>query len=186
MTVWLRVSGHPAAAVDLAIVRWADGLARCEGSLWIGSADEHVPALRRELLFAGLGTVHDDRPHPAAGLAPAIGVTLDPGRAALDTISLRPIPLADATRGALGRRLPRQLSAARRRARETACRDLLRGLDATAWWERRAWLAADALRHREVRRRFRPIVFDRAALDAPRPGGVVRAADGALTRWAFA
>lgn len=142
-------------------------------------------ALRRELALAGLGVREEEPPVPQAGQLPAIGMSLAPvGDASLDVLTLRRLPLSAATARVLGARISRLVPGVRRR-RDDDCRALLREADEHAWWERRAWVSASSLRRREVRSALRPIVFDRSALTGFRAGGIVRARDGAIARWAF-
>lgn len=182
----IRLVGRPAADIDLVLVRAADRIVRADGKLWVHGAAESHAALRRELALAGVGTVDEEAPAPRPELVPSLGVGLAPANEpAIEILSLRLLPLAESTARVLGRRSLRLLLPAYRAERESACRELLRGTDELAWWERRAWLAVGALRLAGVRCSFRPIVFDRAALASPRPGGVVHAREGAITRWAF-
>jgi len=182
----MRLVGTPAAEIDLVLVRAADRIVRADGTLWVHGPADARPRLRRELALAGIGTVDEEAPAPRPELVPSLGLGLAPANEpAIEILSLRRLPLAESTARVLGRRSLRRLLPAYRAARESACRELLRGTDELAWWERRAWLAAGALRLAGVRRSFQPIVFDRAALVSPRPGGVVHAREGAITRWAF-
>lgn len=148
-------------------------------------APTELVALRRELALAGLGVREEEPPVPASGHLPAIGMSLAPvGDASLDVLTLRRLPLSAATARVLGGRIARLVPAVRTR-RHDDCRALLRGADEHAWWERRAWLSASHVRRREVRSTLRPIVFDRSALAGFRAGGILRARDGAIARWAF-
>lgn len=184
--ICLRVAGRPSEPVDLALIRSAARLSRAGGSLWVYVAAADRNALVRDLALAGLGAIPDDPPLTRSGDVPAIGNSLRPvSELALDVLILRRIPLSEATRRALGARFARSVPTVRRRRHED-CRALLSGADEQAWWERRAWLGASDLRRAGARATLRPIVFDRAALDRSRPGGVIRASDGAITRWAFA
>ncbi len=182
----IRLVGGPAADIDLVLVRAAVRIVRADGMLWLQVAAAARAELRRDLALAGIGIVDEDAPIPRPELVPSLGLDLSPANEpAIEILSLRPLPLAESTARVLGRRSLRRLIPAYRLSRESACRDLLRGMDELAWWERRAWLAPGALRLAGVRRSFRPIVFDRAALASPRPGGVIHTHEGALTRWAF-
>ena len=182
----IRLVGRPVADIDLVLVRAADRIVRADGTLWVqGPAESHA-ALRRGLAIAGVGTVDEEAPAPRPELVQSLGLGLAPAsEPAIEILSLRRLPLADSTARALGSSSLRRIVPAYRTARQSACRELLRGTDELAWWERRAWLAARALRLAGVRRSFRPIVFDRGALASPRPGGLVHAREGAITRWAF-
>lgn len=182
----LRVAGSPYEAVDLALIRSAGRLCRAGGSLWISVSPADRALLVRDLALAGIGVVEEEPPPPPNGDEPAIGISLRPvPEASLDVLTLRRIPLSASTSRTLGTRIARLVPAVRK-SRHAECRALLRGVDEQAWWERRAWLPARDLRRAGVRANLAPIVFDRAALTASRPGGVVRASDGAITRWAFA
>lgn len=182
----LRLTGRPVRPIDAVLVRAVDRLVRAEGDVWAVPADGSLDVLRRELALAGVATREEAPPAPRPDLVPALGSDLAPAAgAAIEVLTLLRLPLAEATARALGRRWLRAIVPSYRTARVAACRDLLREADAHAWWERRAWLPAGAVRHRDIRRSFRPILFDRAALAAIRPAGLVRARDGALTRWAF-
>ena len=182
----LRLAGRPVADIDLLLVRTAVRLVRSDGTVWVEPSEGSRDALRRGLAFAGVGAFDDEAPAPRPDLVPALGSSLAPAtEPAIETLTLRRVPLSDAIRRTLGSRGVRALWRPYRAARAAACRQLLRETDEHAWWERRAWLPAPAVRLAAVRRSFRPIVFDRAALAAPRPGGVLRARDGAITCWAF-
>lgn len=182
----LRLLGTPAADIDLVLVRSADRIVRADRTLWVTVAPGSCADLRRRLALAGIGTVEEDAPVPRHDLVQSLGLGLAPAsEPAIEILLLRRVPLAESTSRALGARSLRRLVPAYRSPRERACRELLHGTDELAWWERRAWLTAGALRLAEVRRVFRPIVFDRGALASPRPGGLVRARDGSITRWAF-
>lgn len=182
----LRLVGAPAADIDLVLVRCADRIVRADRALWVIVAEGSCADLRRRLALAGVGTVDEDAPVPRQDLVQSLGLGLAPAsEPAIEILSLRRVPLAEATARALGTRSLRRIIQTYRGPRERACRELLRGTDELAWWERRAWLTAGSLRRAGVRRVFRPIVFDRGALASPRPGGLVRARDGSITRWAF-
>ncbi len=182
----LRLLGRPLTDIDLVLIRAAQRIVRADGCLWVQGAAEARAALRRGLAHAGIDTADEEAPAPRPGLVQAVGVGLAAAsEPAIEVLSLRPLPLGESSAHALGSRSLRRTLPAYRLARESACRELLRGADELAWWERRAWLAPGDLRLAGVRRSFRPIVFDRAALASARPGGLVHARDGALTRWAF-
>ena len=182
----LRLAGRPVVAIDLLLVRTAARLVRSDGTIWIEPIGGSRDALRRGLAFAGVGAFEDEAPAPRPDLVPALGLGLAPAsEPAIETLTLRRVPLSEAITRALGSRRVRALWPPCRAVRAAACGELLRETDEQAWWERRAWLPGAAVRLPSVRRSFRPIVFDRAALAAPRPGGLVRARDGAITRWAF-
>lgn len=182
----LRLAGQPVSDIDLLLVRMAVRLVRSDGAIWIEPAAGSRDALRRGLAYAGVGTRDEEVPVPRPDLVPALGSTLDPASdPAIETLTLGRVPPSDAIARALGSRTLRTVWPPYRLARAAACRELLRETDDRAWWERRAWLTPPAVRLPAVRRAFRPIVFDRAALASPRPGGVVRARDGRITRWAF-
>lgn len=187
MTACFRLVGRPATDIDLAVLRWCDGLARSRGSVWVSVAQSDRTQLRRELALAGLGMVEDGRPEPPADHVLTLGADLRPASVpAVETLRLERLPLEEATRKLLGGRLRRRVLRRYRASREVACRAVLRGRDELAWWERRAWLPRSSLRDAGVRGCFRPVLFDSAAHAAPRRGGCVRASDGAITRWAFA
>lgn len=182
----LRLTGRPVVPVDLLLARTAERAVRSDATLWLLPLPGSRDALRRGLALAGVGTCDDDPPVPRADLLPALGSHLRPAtEPALETLSLRRLPLGDSTKRVLGRRCLRAVWPAYQARRRMACRELLRGSDELVRWERRAWLAPGAIRLAAVRRSFRPILFDRAALDSARPGGLLHAADGAITRWAF-
>ena len=182
----VRLTGRPVGAIDLLLVRTAMRLVRSDGTVWVEPVEGARDALRRGLAFAGVAAVDEDPPVPRPDLVPALGSSLEPAsEPAVETLTLRRVPLSEGVARALGSRSFRTLWSPYRAARAAACRELLRETDEQARWERRAWLPGPAVRLQAVRRSFRPIVFDRAALAAPRPGGVLRARDGAITRWAF-
>ena len=182
----LRLAGRPVVPIDLLLVRTAAQLVRSDGTVWVEPSEGSQDALRRGLAFAGLGAFEDEAPAPRPDLVPALGSSLVPAsEPAIETLTLRRVPLSEAMARALGSRGVRAIWPPYRAERAAACRELLRETDEQAWWERRAWLPGAAVRRLSVRRSFRPIVFDRAALAAPRPGGVLRAREGAITRWAF-
>lgn len=184
---WSRLNGRPVGEIDLAVVRWCDALTRAEGSVWLSVGPERYPPLRRELALVGVGLVPERPPERPVELILAIGRDLRPAQGPeVETIALERIPLEDATRRVLGRPLLRRACRRYRAPRERACRELLRGRDELAWWERRVWLPRDSFRTAEVRARFRPVIFDREAVAAGRRGGLVAASSGAITRWAFA
>lgn len=181
----LRLLGRPSGPADLPLLRSASRLCRSGSSVWVAVAEERRAALQRDLAFAGLGVREEEPPLAQPEHVAAIGTALAPvADASLDVLTLRGLPLSVATSRVLGRRIVRVAPSVRRRRHE-ACRALLRATDEHASWERRAWVPSASLRRREVRATLRPIVFDRAALTGPRPGGIVRARDGAITRWAF-
>ncbi|HEX4744938.1 MAG TPA: hypothetical protein VFW12_09770 [Candidatus Limnocylindria bacterium] len=182
----LRLAGRPVAPIDLLLARTAERIVRSDATIWVLPLEGTRDALRRGLAFAGIGASDDDLPVPRADLVPALGSDLSPAtEPALDALTLSRLQLAWSTRRALGHPWLRAAWPAYRTRRRVACRALLRGSDEVVRWERRAWLAPGAIRLAAVRRSFRPIVFDRAALDALRPGGVLHADEGAITRWAF-
>ena len=184
---WSRLTGVPGGEIDLAVLRWGDVLTRAGGSVWVSADPERCLELRRDLAFVGVGLAPEHPPERPGGLILAIARDLRPAPGpVVETIALEQMPLEDATRTVLGLPALRRASRRYRAPREHACRELLRGRDALAWWERRAWLPRDSFRSAAVRARFRPVVFDREALSAGRRGGLVAASTGALTRWAFA
>lgn len=183
---WYRLVGRPATDIDLAILRWCGRAVRSRGSVWVSVGTADRAQLRRELALSGTGVLEEGHPQPPTDHVLTLVSDLRPASApALETIHLERLPLDEATRQVLGGRLRRRLMRRQRVCRETACRALLHGRDELAWWDRRAWLPRSSLRDTGVRGRFGPILFDRAALGAPRRGGFVRASDGAITRWAF-
>ena len=182
----LRLIGRPVAPIDLILVRSAERIVRSNGALWVEATAGPCDALRRGLAFAGLGAVEDEAPAPRPDLVPSIGSTLVPAaEPAIEALTLRYLELAESTKRVLGQQWLRAVWPAYRTARRVACRDVLHERDALALWERRAWLAPGAVRLAAVRRTFRPIVFDRAALGDLRPSGLLHARDGEITRWAF-
>jgi len=184
---WSRLTGDRAGGIDLAVLRWCDGLTRSVGSVWVSVAEEQHVHLRRDLALVGVGLVAERPPEQPGDLVLTIARDLRPlGLAGFETIDLERVPLDQATRAVLGRALLRRASERYRAPREHDCRELLRGRDVLAWWERRAWLPRDAFRHADVRACFRPVIFDREAIAARRPGGRVAASTGSITRWAFA
>lgn len=185
--VWFRLVGRPAADIDLAVLRWSSGLARAEGAVWASVTDADRAQLRRDLALVGVGMVEERRPEPSPELVLTLAADLRPVAVpAMETLGLERLPLDEATRKVLGRRVLRRALHRYREPRELACRALLRGADELAWWDRRAWLPRHSLRRAGVRGCFRPVLFDREARSAPRRGGIIRASDGAITRWAFA
>lgn len=182
----LRLTGRPVTAIDLVIVRSADRIVRADDTLWVEGPAASQAELRRGLAFAGVGVVEEEAPVPRPDLIQSVGLGLTPApEPVIEILCLRRLPLAESTGRALGSLTLRRLLPRYRAARHRACRELLRGADELVFWERRAWLTAGALRRSGVRRSFRPIVFDRDALTAPRPGGLASARCGAITRWAF-
>jgi len=182
----LRLVGRPAAPVDLLLVHLAERIVRSDGVVWVEPMAGSADTLRRGLALAGLGTCNDEAPTPRPDLVPSLGSTLAPAtEPAIEMVTLRRIELAESTVRLLGHRWLRIVWPAYRNARWSACRDVLREGDALAWWERRAWLAPGAIRLAAVRRSFRPIVFDRAALGSLRPAGPLHTRDAEITRWAF-
>lgn len=95
----------------------------------------------------------------------------------VDRLELRPIPLAEATRRLVHRRLSFARLPARRRER---CRDLLHDRDVAYAVTRTVWCPRAALRGAAYRRSLRPVVFDRGA-GAPILGRTAR--DGDLAAW---
>lgn len=181
------MTGHPGAGIDLAVLRWCDGLTRSAGSVWVSVGDEQHPQLRRDLALVGVGLVAERPPERPNDHVLAIARDLRPiSWAAMETIDLERVPLDHATRAVLGWGLLRRASERYRAPREHDCRELLRGRDVLAWWERRAWLPRDAFRHSRVRACFRPVIFDREAIAARRRGGLVAASTGAISQWASA
>lgn len=131
--------------------------------------------------------LEDARSDPSPGLVLTLASDLHPTAVpAVETLALACLPLGDATRKVLGSSLLRRVARRYRVPRERACRELLRERDELLAWDRRVWLPSGALRAAGVRGRFRPVIFDREALSSPRRGGLVRASEGAITRWAFA
>lgn len=184
---WSRLTGDPAAGIDLAVLRWCAGLTRAAGSVWVSAGDEQHAQLRRDLALVGVGLIADRPPEPPGELLLTIARDLRPiNCAAVETIDLVRVPLDQATRVVLGRALLRRASARYRGPHEHSCRELLRGRDVLAWWERRAWLQREAFRDPRVRACCRPIIFDREAIASKRQGGLVAASTGAISRWAFA
>lgn len=182
----IRLVGRPVADLDLVLARAADRIVRSDGTVWVEGAPKSHDALRRGLALAGVGAVEEEAPAPRSDLVQSLGLGLEPAsEPAIEILTIRLLALGESTDRALGSRVLRRIIPQYRVAREGACRELLRGGAEIVWWERRAWLAAAALRRAEVRRSFRPIVFDRGALASPRQGGLLWARGGALTRWAF-
>lgn len=181
-----RLVGRPVADIDLAILRWCGGVVRSRGSIWVSVATADSAQLRRELALCGIGMVEEGHPEPPADHVLTLASDLRPTSVpAVETIRLERLPLDEATREILDGRFRHRVIRRDRVSREAICRALLHGRDGSAWWDRRAWLPRGSLRDAAVRGRFRPVVFDRAALAAPRRAGLVRASDGAITRWAF-
>lgn len=182
----LRLAGRPVVPIDLLLARTAERVVRSDRTVWVLPHAGTRDALHRGLAYAGVGTSEEELPVPRADLVPALGSDLLPAsEPALEALALRRLTLGESTRRALGRRWLRPVWPGQRARRRSACRELLRGSDEVVWWERRAWLAPGAIRLAAVRRSFRPIVFDRGALDSMRPGGLLHAAEGAISRWAF-
>ena len=182
----LRLVGRPLAPIDLLLARTAERIVRSDATLWVVPLPAAREELRRGLAFVGVCSRDEELPVPRTDLLPALASDLLPATApAIESLALRRIALAESTRRVLGRRWLRAVWPAYRARRRIACRELLRGSDEVVCWERRAWLVPSAMRLPAVRRSFRPIVFDRAALGSPRPGGLLHAHEGAITRWAF-
>ena len=144
-----------------------------------------VERARRLLAFAGVrATVSLETLAPRPGTRAAIGRDLTPlplPSLALDLVHLRSLPLGPETARLLRAGPLRRPSAARR----ALVRDLLSGAEASFGWRRRAWTTRDVLRTGEVRRVFRPVVFDIAAISAP-PERWALARNGSIARWLFA
>lgn len=183
---WVQVHGCPAGPIDRELLRTAARIVRRGSEVWVRALAEDVRPLQRGLALAGLGASLGPAPLPAAGLVPVIGRSLQPvAGPSLDVLILDRVPLAQATRLALGQRIVRRWLPRYRSARHDACRRLLRGSDELAWWERRAWVDPSYLRRAAIRSSFRPILFDADAHTAVRRGGVLHARAGAITAWMF-
>ncbi len=157
-----------------------------------GAAYAEIPAAStetfvRSLALCGVEALACDADLRAPpGLFTAIGTDLRPvptDLVDLDVVRVRRLPLGDATREALRRRLAwLRPPDARARAR---CRALLRGEHVVLAWGRQAWATRGSLRTRLARASLRPVVFDREASSSDLPGRV-SSRDDALGRWLFA
>jgi hypothetical protein len=172
--------------VDLAVTSLgAVTLARTPVGMFIEVDDPLVDRACRALAFAGVrATASVETLAPRAGTRAAIGRDLTPlprPSLALDLVHIRSLPLGPETSRVLRRGPFRPPIGARR----TLVRDLLRGIDASFGWRRRAWTTRDVLRSGEARRVLRPVVFDIAAIGAP-PERRAFARSGSIARWLFA
>lgn len=157
-----------------------------EDALYADVAPARVPAFIRALAYAGIAAADaPDAPVPDGVAVPVIADRLDPiphGIRALDVVWVDVVPLAVATRRALGPRITRWIPP--RDARLTRCRALLRGVEQLLAWERRAWVARADLADPRVRRVVRPIVFDRVVLEPKARSHLCRRESGEISRWA--
>ena len=172
--------------VDAAIASLgAVTLARTPNGAFVEVDDQLTDRARRALAFAGVRAIASPETlAPRPGTRAAIGRDLTPlplPSLALDLIHVRALPLGpEAARLLRGGPLKRPNA-----ARRALVRDLLRGIDATVGWRRRAWTTRDVLRTAQARRVLRPVVFDIAAIGAP-PERRALAREGAFARWLFA
>lgn len=182
-----RILGRPCGPIDLALVAGPVRLVRTAGGLWLEAPPGALPVLRPALAYAGLALDPEPLPVAAPDLVVTLGRSLAPlALAGIDAVTLVPVPLGAATAQLLRRRWPHWPDPRGGARTDAACRALLRGTDALARWERRAWLPRAAIREATVRGTFRPIVFDRDARAGLRADGTLRASDGCLGRWLFA
>ncbi|CAN5177916.1 hypothetical protein BH18CHL2_BH18CHL2_05750 [soil metagenome] len=182
-----RVRGTPVCDLDLAVARVSIlKLVKSDTALWMSFARESRADVIREMALCGLDLVAGDAPATGADLVPALARSLAPLETPrlIETVVLRRVPLAIATAKLLERRWLPGFRSPNERQRKR-CRDLLHDEDAILTWERRGWLPRQAFRNRDVRRVFRPILFDRRALFEVRLGGEVLASEASVTRWAF-
>lgn len=175
-------AGLDAAAAAAGAVR----LVRTGGSVVADLEPRRVVPFVRELAYAGTATI-DVGAEPAVDstFVPALarGLAALPGHIpAVDVLFVEAVPLARATRIALGRPLSRWLPGAR--ARRERCRALLRDEERLLAWGRRVWIARAGLADPRVRAVLRPIVFDRGSLVRVRLVRTVARSDGAIARWA--
>lgn len=163
-------------------------LARRDGAAFVRVASPAVGPFVRALAFCGIAaTPCDVDLGPPAGLFTAIGIDLRPIPAdlvGLDVVRVRRLPLGEATREALRRRLG-ALRGPDAKAR-TRCRALLRGEQVVLAWRRQAWATRASLRSRQARASLRPVVFEREAATESDLTGRISSLDDALGRWLFA
>lgn len=173
----LRLRSAPAHPLDLALASASVAIVRSADGVWLTPV---TGAVAQALAFAGVHAVSDDVPPPPERAVLCIGRSLDRAPTAVyERVSLRAVGLGQATRRVLG-----PWWRPGRRERRAVCRAVLHGEDALVEWERRLWVMRSELA--ALRGLARPVMFDRDALEAARPGGVVLASRGAVTRWAFA
>lgn len=186
MTPVFRISA-PLGGLDRIAMRRALRLVRRGSELWVSDAGGERRGLDRDLALCGIPAAQDaDPPSADPAWRPAIGLGLAPlpsENAAFDVITVAPLDVGTATRGLIRTGLFARIARPRSES-VRSCRALLRGDEVLLRWERRAWLSPAACADRQVRRVVRPIVFDRAALREVRPGGIVPASAGAISRWA--
>jgi hypothetical protein len=172
-------------------IDWAVTVARsarlvaAEDALYVEVAPARADALVRALAYAGIAVAEAAAPVPDPAAVPAIADSLDPlprDIRALDVVWVDTVPLAVATRRALGAPIVRRfLPRGPRRAR---CRALLRGEEQLLAWERRVWISRAGLADPRVRRVVRPIVFDHAALQPDVRSHLCPRGSGQISRWA--
>lgn len=181
----LRLEAIQRTAFDARLAHLGGGrLTRAAGITYL-STDSPIEAATYQLALAGVRIAPCvGVPAPATGLRPAIAldlVPLDRVSPVLDVVDARWVSLGEASAVLLRHRVPWS----RGRAARDACRRLLRDEDAVLAWRRVLWCSIASMREIRSRLHFRPVVFDRAALDR-HPLRWTYASDGAIERWAFA
>jgi hypothetical protein len=130
-------------------------------------------------------TAISDLPPVPNTLRPSIAFDLSPidrSAGAVDVVDVHAVPLAEATRALVRRRIRWVPISRMDRGR---CRALLHEEDVWLAWRRTVWCAAPSLREIRRQARLRPVVFDRGAIEHNRERWTF-ASEGALTRWALA
>ncbi len=173
--------GRGLASVEVAT------LVRREANVYLDIPADADTAAVRDLAFVGIAA-EAALPDlgPPGHLAVGVGLDLVPFTAdpsAFDVIRLERVPLGAATAEVLRRRFGGLLPPGRD-ARDR-CRALLRAECVMFRWGRRVWTSRGALRARPARSSIRPVVFDRASLDAWKLDGRTCTHDEALSRWVF-
>ncbi len=186
MTV-LRLEAVDGSAIDGALAAVGEiTLARRPDGAFADVRGQDAGPLIRALAFAGIAAVPSIVDlSPPSGTHAAVGRDLAPLPdlgVALDLLELRRVPLGEATRASLARRLPRLRRPSR--AQQERCEALLRERDVALAWRRRAWASRATLRTGVARVSLRPVVFDRDAL-ARADERTVLASAGLIARWLF-
>lgn len=168
-----------AAVGTLTLVRRPDGA-------FADVREQDAAPLIRALALAGIAAVPSMVDlAPPSGTHAAVGRDLAPfpGLAiSVDLLEVRRVPVGEATRASLARRLPRLRRPSR--AQRERCDALLRERDVALAWRRRAWASRAALRSGAARVSLRPVVFDPDALTREEERTVLASA-GLIGRWLF-